>query len=197
MKNKYDLFGFIDESGTAGVLRDGAEFLFLSLVIFDSELEMKTVRQKFSKTRLKLGVKQNYEFHYSRNKLRVRREIFSVMSGIEFRFITFRIKKGIIKKHSSYTDVAEAIIEVVRKTGSRIRVILDMNPALYKELNKIKKRERLKNIFFEERNSKTNDRLQLVDYVVSGHARYLKIGKEEDFEKILNKNIRLIDIDRN
>ena len=189
MKNKNTLFGFVDESGTTGVARGDNDFLFLALVLFNSELSMKSVRQKFSLARKELGVKQNYEFHYSRNKPRVREKVFSTMRGIDFEFIIFAIKKGRLKGQASYTDMAGLVLDFLKNKDGRTRIVIDTNPALYKVLNKARKIAGIKNITFEQEDSEARDCLQLADYVVSGGAKFLKTGQEKNFEKITRKGI--------
>lgn len=62
---------------------------------------------------------------------------------------------------------------------------------LYKELNKTKKNNLVQGLTFREGNSEKDDRLQMVDYVVSGHSQIIKNQKETDFKKIESKVTKL------
>lgn len=190
MKNiKKIVYGYIDESGTAGVGSDRKEYLVLSLVLLD-EVAKNSINVEFAKLRQKLKLRPDYEFHYSKSKVEMREEVFAVMRDIDFKFMTFAIKKDGVKSHASYANMAEKVITAVMEFNCRVEIIIDENPVLYKELNKLKKQNSLKDVRFIQRDSKKEDGLQLVDHVVSGHARIIKGQDEPNFRKIKSKLVR-------
>ena len=101
--------------------------------------------------------------------------------------MTFVVKKDGIKRHASYATLAEMVIEQLQKKKRSIKVVIDTNPVLLKNLNKIKKVKTIKNMRFQQDNSAMVDCLQLVDYVVGAHSKIIRGQKESNFKKIQNK----------
>lgn len=112
VKGQQIVYGFVDESGTAGAVSgdDENDFLVASVVLFASEQEMKSVRQKFLALRKELGLKLDYEFHYCHNSRRVHKYVFDVLGKMDFEFMTFAIKKDNVKRHASYANLAQMIV---------------------------------------------------------------------------------------
>ncbi len=191
MKNAEKIvYGYVDESGTAGVSGGKNEFLVVSLVLLSDDADKK-VRSVFTELRQKLKLRPDYEFHYSKSKVEMRTKVFDAMRGVNFRFVTFAIKKDGVKSHASFANMADKIIQFVMELGYRTEIVIDENPVLYKELNKMKKKYALKNIRFIQCDSRKKDGLQLADHVVSGHARILKGQDEPNFQKIKSKIIKI------
>lgn len=195
-RDNIDLFGFVDESGTAGAqINKNDGYLILSLVIFRDEKEMKTVHEKYTELRRSLGRKDDYEFHYTHNKQKVRDMVFDVIRDIDFEFMTFVVKKDSVKTHASYVTLAKMLINRLQKENENenIKIIIDTNPVLLKNLNKIKKARIIKNMRFQQSDSAAVDCLQLVDYVVGAHGKIIKNESENNFNKI-RKKLRLLQI---
>lgn len=191
--NEWDLYGFIDESGTPGIQTNKDEYLTLSLVFFDNKDKMKEVHKKYVDLRKKSGRKETYEFHYTHNKRKTREAVFDIMKDIDFEFVTFVVKKDNIKGHASYATLAEMVTNQLAKNRRSVKVLIDTNPVLLKELNKNKKAKELKFLRFQQGDSAKIDCLQLVDYVVGAHSRIIKGEKEDNFAKI-QKKLRIVQI---
>ncbi|MBQ6149752.1 DUF3800 domain-containing protein [Candidatus Saccharibacteria bacterium] len=192
-RDNIDLFGFVDESGTAGAQINKDEYLTLSLVLFDNKEEVKSVYEKYNILRKEMGRKETYEFHYTHNKPATREKVFDILKDINFEFATFSIKKDKTKGHASYATLAVMMTDFLIKKNCATKVLIDTNPVLLKELNKIKKAKKLKNMRFREGESVKIDCLQLVDYVVGAHSRLIRGQTEDNFKKI-QKKLRLLQI---
>ena len=185
------MYGFIDESGTAGARTENGDYLIISLTLFTWE-EQKKVRSTFMKLRQRLNLKKDYEFHYSRNKKVVRNAVFNEIKNFDFKFYTFAIKKDNVKRHASYANMAEKVVFLLKNAPDiKFVIVIDENPVLLKELNKFKKLYQAKNMNFSEGSSKTNNKLQLVDYVVGSHAKIIRQQKEPNFDLIKSKMAKI------
>ena len=193
MKNSIELYGFVDESGTAGVQVGENEYLTLSLIIFDSVEDMKSVHKKYSDLRKKIGRSKTYEFHYTHNKPVTREKVFNTISGIDFEFATFSVKKDRTKGHASFATLAVMMVDFLIERNNVAKILIDTNPILLKELNKIKKAKKIQNLRFQESDSSEIDCLQLADYVVGAHSRIIRGQKEDNFKKI-KKKLRLLQV---
>lgn len=180
----------MDESGSPGVALTKNDFLIASVVLFESEEEMKRVSKMFAALKEKLKLRSSYEFHYVHSVKRARQIVFEEIKTLNFVFMTFAIKKNSTKRYASYANLAKMLIEKLKNQyADEIKIILDANPVLYRELNKIKKNSKIKSIHFKEGDSAKDDRLQLVDYIVGCHGQIIRGGKEENFSKMKTKNI--------
>lgn len=164
-------YGYIDESGAPGVAVNSNDFLVVSLVLFDSEDDVKECEDAMKRLRIRLGLKPSYEFHCSHNMKAAQDGMLRLLSRQKFRFITIAIKKNQIKKHASYSRMAQLLAREMRNYCEDARLRMDSNPVLFKAL---KKELHGLSVSLREVKSHTDDLIQLADYVVNLSAKMVK-----------------------
>ena len=198
VKGQQIVYGFVDESGTAGAVNGSDNFLIATIVLFDTASEVNKISIDFDNLRQELQLRKTYEFHSSRNNDRIRKEVYKIISKLNFRFMTFAIEKDNLKKRGSYANLAKMIVDALKHDiGTKMEVVIDENPTFLRELNKAKKIYEYKNIYFSDGNSKNDNRIQLVDYLVDVHSKIIKGDRREkdNYNQVRKKLLRLV-VDR-
>lgn len=186
-------FGFVDESGSPGVSRSVGDFLALSLVLFGGRNEMTRCSIQVDQLRLALGKTMDYEFHYSRNSNRVQRNFIDLMNNkMKFEFISILIRKTRDKGNASYEKLAEILVDqLVTLTIHDLRIIMDSNPLLCKNIKTYIRKKSLYNIRVREAKSHSENLIQLADYVVNVSCKNARTDYSRKCRKNLMKKCRL------
>ena len=161
------MFGYLDESGAPGVASHNKDCLTVSLVLFSSEKSKNQSISKIDELCKLLHLPDNYEFHCSSNSTKPQLAFLSLLSNLNFIFITIVIHKNDFKKTASFARMSELIINIIEKHFPIIKIEMDSNPILYTELRKRIREKNLKNIKVRERNSRSSRLIQVADYVVN------------------------------
>lgn len=161
------MFGYLDESGAPGVASHNKDCLTVSLVLFSSEKSKNQSISKIEELCKLLHLPDNYEFHCSSNSTKPQLAFLSLLSNLNFIFITIVIHKNDFKKTASFARMSELIINIIEKHFPIIKIEMDSNPILYTELRKRIREKNLKNIKVRERNSRSSRLIQVADYVVN------------------------------
>ena len=193
MKNQKEpsfMYGFLDESGEPGAAKHPNDYLVISLVIFDSYEKMVESSKLVDMARRKMHLSDNYEFHRSKNTARVKEEFLELITEMEFSFVTIAMRKKRTKGAANYRVLGENLVAETRRDFLPIRIIMDSNPSLYKELSiqtKVPKSRR--NIYIKQAKSHTDNMLQVADYVANISAQWVKCRahSEKSYGKIKQK----------
>lgn len=188
-------YGYIDESGTAGVAANSNDFLVVSLVLFDTKADAEGASVEVDRLRGRLGLKKTYEFHCSRNTGFAQKGMLRLISRLNFRFITISIKKTASKKDASYARIAGLLVQEIDQYCKAAEIEMDSNPILHKVLKKELK-SALPKIKLREVESKNSNLIQLADYVASISAKKVKNVSRADeyYRPLLKKQLVLRDI---
>lgn len=168
------IFGFIDESGAPGVATNDNDFLVVSVVLFQDEKEMENCNCEMDALRQELHLTSDYEFHCSRNNSRAQNAMFDLMARLNFKFITIAIKKNQTKSYASYRRVAELLVYELASRYQSVKLLMDTNPILLKELRSELRASSLEKRSVKEIKSHADNLVQLTDYVVNVCAKKAK-----------------------
>lgn len=186
---------FVDESGDTGFkFAEGSSTYFVvTLVIFGNNEEAEKLRFRIDVLRNELRLPHDYEFHFFRNKVHIRRAFLNAIKGYNFQFFSLVVDKrklsGTDYQNGSafYKAICGVAFDVVRPLLSEANVKFDDSggKALKKELASYIKRtvneeggevERIKKVGTQD--SKSSNLIQVAD-MVSG-AVYRSFGSEGD-----------------
>lgn len=191
------MLAFLDESGDTGrkVGRGSSDFFMVSLVIFEDSEEALSCDQRISLLRRELKYSENYEFHFADNSKRVRQLFLQAVMPYQFTVFTVIIDKDPTKLYGAGFDVKESFYKyacnmvftnakpyldhatiVIDKSGSPT-FISSLRRYLRGRMND-EKRVHIKKIKVQD--SKTNNLIQLVDYVCGVEGR--KVNKKSDWQ---------------
>lgn len=177
------MFGYMDESGAPGVAKSNSDFLVVSLVVFETHEAAEKCSNTINKLRIDLGLPENYEFHLSRNSTRPQEAFISLLYKLDFRIITVAIRKNDFKHTASYGRIAGYLAREIIACFPDLKLVLDANPILHKELKKQFKDANY-NLSIKMVRSHSDNLVQLADYVVALSARKLK-GSEKAIKQYL------------
>lgn len=186
---------FVDESGDAGFkFTEGSSTYFVvTLVIFGSNEEAEKLSLRIDVLRNELRLPIDYEFHFFRNNVHIRRALLNVIKGYDFQFFSLVVDKrklpGTEYQSGSafYKAFCGAAFGAVKPLLSEANVKFDASggKALKKELasyikHKVNEEgregERIKKISTQD--SKSSNLIQVAD-MVSG-AIYRSFQSEGD-----------------
>jgi hypothetical protein len=189
-------YGYLDESGAPGFAINAAEYLVVSLVLFDTKEAAGKCAEEIGRLREELKLQENYEFHRSRNTSRSKEGFVKLMSRSDFRFITIAIKKTRVKSHASYPAIARLLAHELGDRFSELRIEMDSNPVLHSEIKKALRVQRLHHIRVKQVKSHTNNLIQLADYVVNLSAQKAKGTPRaaEQFRPIAKKQLVFLEV---
>lgn len=167
------MYGYMDEAGVPGVKKFEGDYLCLAIIIFPSVAKKDEAEKIIKEKRKNLNLKSDYEFHYSRNSTLVKKEFSKVVKNIECKSYIVKIKKTTNKKDASYKVLAQKLFKKLEKDYSNLKVFMDENPALLKELKLASKEFSIK-CTIRQVKSKNNDMIQIADYIVSSQLHKMK-----------------------
>lgn len=172
----------IDESGDSGwkIEQGSTKYFVVALVVFEDLDEALACDQRISLLRRELGLKSDYEFHYSANSDRAKEEFLKAISPYSFFYYGIVINKdpkklygpGFKYKSPFYKYACGLVFENAKDKLANAVVIIDesgskdfkgeLKKYLQKKVNgegenKIKK--------VKQQRSDSNNLIQLADYV--------------------------------
>ena len=181
---------FVDESGDAGFkFAEGSSTYFVvTLIIFGSDEEAEKLRLRIDALRLELKLPCDYEFHFVRNNVHIRRTFLNMIKGYDFQYFSLVIDKRKLvdaeyqSGNSFYKVICGVAFDAAKLLLDEANVKLDDNGgrALKKDLaSHIKRRlneqgegERIKKIGTQD--SKSSNLIQVADMVSGAVYRSLQ-----------------------
>jgi hypothetical protein len=181
---------FLDESGDTGrkIGKGSSDYFIVSLVIFEDNGEALSCDQRIGLLRKELKYPENYEFHFADNSKRVRELFLQSVAPYHFTVFSVAINKDPTKLYGAGFDVKESFYKyacnmvftnakpyldhatvIIDKSGSPT-FISNLRKYLRDRMND-EKRVHIKKIKVQD--SKTNNLIQLVDYVCGVTGRKL------------------------
>lgn len=172
----------IDESGDSGLklIEGSSKYFVVSLVVFEDNEEAIACDQRIELLKRELRWDSNSEFHYKYNSNKVREVFFRAVSQYNFFYYSISINKdpkkltgdGFKFKSSFYKYACSLVFENAKEKLIDSTVIIDKNGNrdfrteldryLKKKMNS-SEAKRIKKV--KQEDSKTNNLLQLADYI--------------------------------
>jgi len=188
---------FFDESGDSGMKRKaGSSRLFIvTAVLFEENAEAETCDFKIADLKRRLGLRENFEFHFNSCSDHFRRSFFETITASEFFYHSVVLNKsklwgeGFKEKNSFYKYAAGLVFENARSNLSQAKVVIDKcgNRDFRRELSKYLQRRMnegnqvlIRKISMEP--SHSNNLLQLADMVCGAVSRSFDTEKANRFE---------------
>lgn len=184
---------FIDESGDTGrkLNKGSSKFFVISMIVFDDNKIVELCDKEIDKLRKDLNLKLKYEFHFSNNSDKVKLKFLEIINKYQFMYFSVVIDKdpkklwgpGFKDKESFYKYSCSMVITNAMQYLSDAIVILDRsgNPVFRNRLAKYlnQKINFNKKIIkkIKQQNSKSNNLLQLADYITGIVNRKQTKGK--------------------
>lgn len=184
---------FIDESGDTGrkLNKGSSKFFVISMIVFDDNKIAELCDKEIDKLRKDLNLKLKYEFHFSNNSDKVKLKFLEIINKYQFMYFSVVIDKdpkklwgpGFKDKESFYKYSCSMVITNAMQYLSDAIVILDRsgNPVFRNRLAKYlnQKINFNKKIIkkIKQQNSKSNNLLQLADYITGIVNRKQTKGK--------------------
>lgn len=184
---------FIDESGDTGrkLNKGSSKFFVISMIVFDDNKIAELCDKEIDKLRKDLNSKLKYEFHFSNNSDKVKLKFLEIINKYQFMYFSVVIDKdpkklwgpGFKDKESFYKYSCSMVITNAMQYLSDAIVILDRsgNPVFRNRLAKYlnQKINFNKKIIkkIKQQNSKSNNLLQLADYITGIVNRKQTKGK--------------------
>lgn len=185
------MLAFMDESGDAGrkLEKGSSPYFVVSVVTFEEHDEAQACDDRITLLRRELGLRDDYEFHFSHNSPRVRRAFLEAVSPYAFFFHTFALNKdrrrltgkGFEFKNPLYKFAARLTFEnakpylrdaIVTVDGSGDRTFRNQLAAyLRQRVNDSGGPATIKKVKIQR--SDGNNLLQLADYVAGVRNRML------------------------
>ena len=116
---------FIDESGDTGT-KEGASACFrLAAVVFDCPADVERYSARLSALRLRLGLKQDFEFHFTKIGHHLRVSFFEALAEVPFTFVACSVKKSVLARVdlNKQTICEKAMVGLIRNLEPRYREI--------------------------------------------------------------------------
>lgn len=167
------VYAYMDESGVPGVIMEGEEYFLVSVILVPDKTKTTEIERRVAELRVKMRLSADYEFHYARNSLKPQRAFKDLISRFDFKIITVAIRKSERKAKASHKVMARHLAEELKSLDDSVKLKMDRNPALYAELKRQAKLVGLK-LSVREQNSRSEDLLQVADYVAALSMRKLK-----------------------
>ncbi|MEN9557756.1 MAG: hypothetical protein RL141_125 [Candidatus Parcubacteria bacterium] len=174
---------FIDESGDPGLrIEAGASRSFtVGLVVFENEADAHACDQRITALRRELGWSEKAEFHFRRNSDRIRETFLRAVAPQPFFYYGVVIQKdaaGIWReafkeKEAFYHYVCGLVLESAKETLRDAIVVIDRSGGwdFRRRLSaQLKRKSNISGSLIKKvkmQDSKSNNLLQLVDYVAS------------------------------
>ncbi|MDO5561576.1 MAG: DUF3800 domain-containing protein [bacterium] len=174
---------FIDESGDTGrkIAQGSSRYFVVSMVIFEDNHEAELCDQRIELLKHELNREKSFEFHFQNNSKKLRLAFLEAISCYNFSYFAVVIDKdpnklygpGFDSKDSFYKYACNMVFTNARPYLNQATVILDRSGSvnfriglrhylICKGQSKIKQ-----NLIktFKQQNSRSNNLLQLADYV--------------------------------
>lgn len=199
---------FIDESGDSGLkLQEGSSpYFVISLVVFEDHDEAIACDQRIELLKRELGWPATEEFHFKRNSDAVRKTFIKAVVPYDFFYYAIVLNKkelwgdGFKDKRSFYKYACSLVFENAEEKLDQAIVLIDESGSLdfRRQLEKYLKEKmntstkKIKKLKMQQ--SKSNNLLQLADYIAGAVNRYvLSKRKNADLyhKMIAHREIRL------
>ncbi|HEU5080472.1 MAG TPA: DUF3800 domain-containing protein [Opitutaceae bacterium] len=124
---------FIDESGDVGLkIESGSSpYFVVTLVVFQNEASARSADNTIANLRTRMGVSENFEFHFSKISNKHRLSFFKEVNGIEFSYYSIVINKrgltgpGFSVKESFYKYACKLVLTNAAAALRESTVVLD------------------------------------------------------------------------
>lgn len=202
------MLALLDESGDTGrkITSGSSRYFVVSVVLFLDNDEALRCDDRISLLRGELGLKSNYEFHFSDNSKRVRKRFLEAVQPYNFSVITVVINKdpaklygpGFDTKSSFYKYACQMVLTNALPYLDRATLVIDDsgNATFQGELQsylrtKLADKEKSKIKKIKAQKSDANNLLQLVDYCVGISSRKVQDKKDwsEYYKYISTKEV--------
>jgi hypothetical protein len=192
---------FIDESGDSGLKidRGSSHYFTVGLVVFEDREDALACDQRISLLKNELGLPISYEFHFKRNSDKVRRAFLQAVAPYNFFYYGIVINKnpkklwgdGFRNKESFYKYACGLVFENAKEKLNKATVVidesgsLDFKRRLAKYLRRRTDKGAIKKVKMQR--SKSNNLLQLADYVASAINRSIQSKRKwhDEYRKII------------
>ncbi|MFK5923758.1 MAG: DUF3800 domain-containing protein [Verrucomicrobiota bacterium] len=181
---------FVDESGDTGLKlgQGSSERFVVTLVVFEDVEDAHAAEARIKQLRHELGVKKEFEFHYSRMKPSYHEPFFQALGQEHFFYCSIAINKrkligpGFKVKESFYKYACRLVFENVKPLLDNAKIVIDgsgsrefkreLSSYLKKHMNSTDHNfKRIKKVQMED--SRKNDLIQLADMICGAVARKL------------------------
>lgn len=177
---------FIDESGDTGMKLDkgSSRFFIITVLFFEDDEEALKCDLKINEIRKTLGLKNEYEFHFSEASKRVKEVFIESIIKYNFFYITMVINKealygeGFKYKDPFYKYVCGLVLENSKPVLDNAKIVLDGSGSknfrlqlasyLRKKIN-TEGSKKIKDVKIQD--SKKNNLIQLADMICGSVAR--------------------------
>ena len=191
------MFGYADESGEPGVMKNAHDYFVFCIVLFNSREKALECSSLIDNYRRKKTLSETHEFHFVKDSKKTRSAFVDFIGSLNFHYISVAIKKDHLRNTASYKKMSELVLESLDKKHINAKIDMDKNPRLYRELRAHKNDYSIK-LHITEKESRGNNLIQLADYVVALKARFLKYpqktGVIKAYSKIAMKSIYSLEI---
>lgn len=196
---------FIDESGDSGFkLREGSSrFFTVALVVFEDHDDAIACDQRIQLLKRELGWKENDEFHFSRNREKIRKAFLEAVAPYNFFYYGIVLNKDIKKlwgkgfrdKSSFYKYACGLVFENAKEKLQHATVVIDASGSLeFKSQLQRYLRRRVNQSLTEKvirkvkmQRSQSNNLLQLADYIAGVIHRTVQKKKDAaGYHKIIS-----------
>lgn len=167
------MLGYADESGEPGVRKSKHDYFVFCIVLLKDKKQVSMIEKQIMDFRLKNGLLEDHEFHYAKDSKKLRLAFAKFLAELDFGFLIVSIKKDNTRTTASFARMASLVLSLFSKHGIDARVLMDINPKLFKELRCQKKKFTM-DLHFAERKSQSSDLIQVADYVAAIYTRALK-----------------------
>ncbi len=186
---------FVDESGDTGLKlgKGSSERFVVTMVVFEDIEDAVAAETAIRQLRHELGVKKDFEFHFTESKSKHRDAFFEKLCQEQFFYFTVAINKAKVQskgfqfKDSFYKYTCKLVFENAKPYLDNAKIVIDgsgsrdfrrsLGTYLRKHMNpKDSGSKRIRKVQLED--SKKNDLIQLADMVCGAVARSLA-GKSD------------------
>ena len=171
--------GYADESGEPGLKKSGHDFFVFCIVLLKSEKELDKIQKKIMRFRAKNDLPEDHEFHFATDSNKIRPAFTKFIGNLDFDFISISIKKNNLRNTASFRNMASLVLKLLNNKQIEAKIVMDVNPALYRELRSQKKNY-VNKLHFTERKSHASDMIQIADYVTALRTRALKYPSKKE-----------------
>jgi len=189
---------FIDESGDTGFKLDkgSSRYFVISLVIFEENTEAIACDKRIQLLKQELKYSENFEFHFKENSHRVKMAFLEAVAPYNFFYYGIVINKdpqklgrdGFRTKESFYKYACSLVFENAKEKMRNATVVIDKSGKkvfrsqlaryLKRKINKKGENGYIKKVKMQR--SKSNNLLQLADYIAGVINRYAQRKKYSD-----------------
>lgn len=177
------MLGYADESGEPGIKKNEHDYFVFCIVLLKNREQVANIEKEMERFRRNNRLTDNHELHYATDSKKTRANFARFIRKLDFDFVSVSIKKDTHQKTASFPKMAHLILDVLEKNHLDVKIIMDTNPRLRRELRVAKKGSN-SNSHFSEKKSRGNSLIQLADYVTAIRTRYIKYSYKTTVAKM-------------